>query len=83
MLCHWSLGTAGLNDCAAASELSAYFPESTMANPAIRGRLGQLFRCRLGPVSAGPGVCWAWTEADSRRLIKSGDADFVGFAPPL
>ena len=78
MLCHWSLGTAGLNDCAAASELSAYFPESTMANPAIRGRFGPAF-----PVSAGPGVCWAWTEADSRRLIKSGDADFVGFAPPL
>jgi len=71
------MGTAAWNDCAAASELSAYFPESTMANPASVDVLGELFRCRLGPVSAG---LWTRTEADSRRLIKSGDADFVGFA---
>jgi hypothetical protein len=66
------LGTAAWHDCAAASELSAYFPESTMANPAS-----------LDVWASFSDVCWAWTrtEADRRRLIKSGDADFVGFAP--
>jgi hypothetical protein len=72
MLCHWSLGTAALNDCAAASELSASFPASTMANHAS-----------VEVWASFSGVGWAWTrtEADSRRLIKSGDANFVGFAP--
>ena len=71
----FATGLWGRSPCTiaqAASELSAYFPESTMANHAS-----------LDVWASFSGVCWASTrtEADSRRLIQSGDANFVGFAP--